>query len=98
MWRAYTDEVSGRIQAQVTSADFHFSFLSHSGQIDSVKRMVGCALVCQLPEALLGNAIETLHGQLTFYMEDLELSAPEDTVIQSDGYSVGVESDSPALW
>jgi hypothetical protein len=99
-WRTYADELTGQIQAQVTSADFYFSFLSHSGQLDSVKRMVGCALLCQLPEAGLDDAIETIHGQLSFYLEDIGLQSPEETVTLSEGYALGVghTEDDPALW
>lgn len=100
VWKTYTDELSGQIRSQVTSADFQFSFLSHSGQLDSVKRMVGCALLCQLPEADLDDALESIHGQLRFHFEDLALQTPEQTVFLSEGYSTGVDGtlDEPALW
>ncbi len=99
VWKTYADELSGQIRSQVTSADFHFSFLSHSGQLDSVKRMVGCALLCQLPEATLDDALETIHDQLTFHFEDLEIRPLEQTVLISDGYSAGIDSsDDPAYW
>jgi hypothetical protein len=61
--------------------------------------MVGCALLCQLPEAVLDDALENIHDQLTFHFEDLEISSPMQTVLVTDGYSAGIDgSDDPAYW
>jgi hypothetical protein len=99
VWRTDTDEISGQIRAQVTSADFHFSFLSHTGRVDSIKRMVGCMLLCQLPEPDLDETIHSIHGQLQFYMEDLSLQAPQPIVVESQGYWDGLDEavEDPAL-
>jgi hypothetical protein len=91
VWKTDTDEISGQIRAQVTSADFHFSFLSHTGRVDSMKRMVGCMLLCQLPEPDLDDTLHNIHGQLQFHMEDLALQVSAPAVVVSDGYSAGLD-------
>lgn len=88
------------VYAQVTSDHYELRFSSWTGQIDSLKRMWGCTLLCRLPEGMLDDALHSLQGQLEFYEEDLTLEVAEPTVIASEGYAVAFddEADDPASW
>lgn len=103
VWRTLApigDLSVSRFSAQVTSDHYEMSFSSLSGEVDSIKRMLGCTLLSLLPEPVLDDALHTIQEQYSFYSEDLSLEAREQTVMISEGYAVGVgdEADVSSHW